>query len=175
MNTMSAQIKKGAPQNNMKCCKCLIHESITCGAKPSRVFKVSSKDYPKKSLKYLIEKKLFGKYAKYVCNVCIDYGLEKLSNARDIGKDENSVVMLDNNGDMTFSGEGDAVDVVVEASGDKTQSVLDAADLLIGYLNSVEAEDDDVKGKMSSLAYLLGKIVRTSVTRHCKDLQMMRT
>ena len=38
-----------------------------------------SNDYSKKALSYLIDQNLFGKDSKYVCDVCINYGLERLT------------------------------------------------------------------------------------------------
>ena len=38
-----------------------------------------SKDFSKSALAYLKDKKLFGPYAKYVCNLCLDYASNQLN------------------------------------------------------------------------------------------------
>ena len=61
----SMRKRKGAPLNNIKECKSHMHRWETCEL-PKRTYTVTSKDFSKKALAYLKEKRLFGANARYV-------------------------------------------------------------------------------------------------------------
>ena len=71
--------RKGAPDSNKSDCKYVIHVQLTNDTAPSRRYTTTSKDFSKKALAYLIDQNLFEKDSKYVCDVCINYGLERLT------------------------------------------------------------------------------------------------
>jgi hypothetical protein len=73
----------------------MIHNQLTVDQDVARVHTVSSRDYPASSLRALVDRDLFSKRAKYVCNICLDHGGKLLAGTlMSDGDDTMTMIMI---------------------------------------------------------------------------------
>ena len=189
---MKTRIKKGAPPNNKKSCKCVIHDTL-CDEKPSRLYVVDkSKDYSKVNLKYLREKNLFGPCSKYVCDVCINYAGQKIknlvSNVEDpeaepavedrepaVEEDDNMNVDVAESVSESVNGENDQIEsAAVEEEMDENESgLVDAVDMLISNLEKKDMKIGPLlRSKLDRVVFLLSRtLIAPAIKQHSMSLK----
>ena len=172
--------RKGIRTNNKEC-RCTIHEQLTWDETPSRKYRTTSRDFSRKSLVYLVNENLIGAKAKYVCDICINYGTKKLEGNSsshsnvindEVGAAEGENEFVDeNNDEKEVAGE-----VVVEigcVSDRSRQMLIDAADVLIKGLESSDTFiDDHLQEKLGKIVFAVAQmVVRPALTDHISSLK----
>ena len=79
---METRNKKKTPRNRKRACKCRLHELVTADEEKvsKRLFTVANRDFPEEYLNILISKQYMGKYAKHICDLCLQRGGEMCAN-----------------------------------------------------------------------------------------------
>ena len=104
---MLTRKRKHTPQNTVRECKCISHTLNTDRRQPSRVHTISNRDFPAVAVNALVDKKLLSKRSKYVCNVCVDYGLRLSQSASSLLNDTDTEEELESEQQQTdYSSDG---------------------------------------------------------------------
>ena len=186
---MLTRKRKGAPANNKKECKCIKHGELTLEKPQKRLHTVTSRDYSKRALNYLKDRNLFGNESSYVCDVCIEYALEKLA----VGEQNNREVAMDsmNNsagevmqeaeveeGEISTSAAANSLpdseaDTVDDENLIRREKIAEAIDCVIGGLADPGfVSDQGLNRKLSDLLFVISRIlIQPSITEHNKHLQ----
>ena len=187
---MLSRKRKGTPANNKRECKCIKHAFLTHDTAQKRIHNVSSKDYSKSALNYLKSKGLFGKECKYVCDVCINYALQKLQSDKNV---ELPLPALDESVSSVNMSEGELMDISSiyddvmhegpvgdeapaldenEENGNTRNAMIDAVDFLIEKIGAKGFQSDELLNrKLTELIHVIARtIIQPKITEHCKEL-----
>ena len=117
-------------------CKCKNHEVIVAkyNEDPYRVYTVGSKDYSRKSYNYLVSKGLLTNRCKYVCNNCLKYAADHLSEENGKEIPSNGHESIDDNSE--------------DLSTELDESIIKSIDELMIQLE--EAKNSPVSDKLNS-------------------------
>ena len=75
LGRMRTRKRKHTPHNKARECKCISHTQNTDRQQPTRVHTISNREVPAFAVNALVDRNLLSKRSKYVCNVCVDYGI----------------------------------------------------------------------------------------------------
>ena len=138
------------------CCKCKIHEynlKLYEVSSHKRLYKInSSHDYSRAVYNYLVDWKLLGQYASYVCDICIEHG--KYLMAEGTEKVASDVRL------KKFVVENAPQDAVVPDT-DDSDMVIEKIDEVMAKIRmncTKRVWSERVKQKVSELASLIGKV-----------------
>ena len=77
-------------------CKCKDHDIYLCNKVVSRIYTVTSKDFSKTDLNWLIKNSKLTSRSKYVCNICLDYAKDKRCKENDTYIENDELATVNN-------------------------------------------------------------------------------
>ena len=138
---MLTRKRKHTPQNKIRECKCISHTQNTVRRQPSRVHTISNRDFPAVAVKALVDEELLSKRSKYICNVCVDYGLRLSQGASPPQVEDNNT------------------DEELESDQQQTDDIPSLLDKLITLFKTESNHCTVVKEKPNKLLQIIGQHV----------------